>query len=262
LARDATRETIVIPFNDIENSARIIREHKNELAALIMEPVMFNAGCVTPRDDYLKAVRELTQELGIVLIFDEVITGFHLAPGGAQEYYGVTPDITTFGKAIANGFPLAAVVGKREFMNVTDPKSGTVTFSGTYNANQMSIAACSATLKQLKTGRVQKHLHESAKWLMREFDTAAADLKIDAILRAIGGKFQVYFTRHEPKDYRTAVSVDREKYRVFQREVVDSGVIMHPSITMHHAITYAHSRSDLRSIIEAMEKGLKKAEGL
>jgi glutamate-1-semialdehyde 2,1-aminomutase len=112
-AKDAATETIVIPFNNIDHSSRIIREHKDELAAVILEPVMFNVGCVTPKNDYLKAIRELTEELGMILIFDEVISGFRLAPGGAQEYYGVTPDISTFRKAIANGFPLAAVVGKK-----------------------------------------------------------------------------------------------------------------------------------------------------
>jgi glutamate-1-semialdehyde 2,1-aminomutase len=169
-------ETIVIPFNDIENSTRIIREHENELAAVVMEPVMVNVGCVTPKEGFLKAVRDLTQTSRIPLILDEVVTGFHFASGGAQQYYGVTPDISTFGKAIANGFPLAAVVGKREFMKVTEPKTGTVSYLGTYNGNQMSLAASRATLKILRTGRVQKRFQEETNWLLKEFETITSEV--------------------------------------------------------------------------------------
>src|SRR5690242_12342624 len=117
---------------------------------------MFNVGCVQPRLEYLKAAREVTEKLGTVLIFDEIISGFRMAPGGAQEYYGVTPDMSTFAKAMANGFPLSAVVGKREIMEITNPKSGTslsthegVAYYGTYNGNQMSLAAARATLGEL-----------------------------------------------------------------------------------------------------------------
>jgi glutamate-1-semialdehyde 2,1-aminomutase len=260
LAKDAATETIMIPFNNIDDSSRIIREHKDELAAVILEPVMFNVGCVTPKNDYLKAVRQLTEELGIILIFDEVISGFRLAPGGAQEYYGVTPDISTFGKAIANGFPLAAVTGKKEYMNVTDPKTGRVSFSGTYNANQISLAASYATLSRLKTGRVQKQLHQASKWLVKAFDDIAQDVGIEAKLVALAGKFQVYFMHEQPVDYRTAIKTDGQKYSAYQRAVVESGVLMHQSPTMHHGISAAHTKEDLKTIIGAIETGLKKAK--
>lgn len=260
LAKDAATETITIPFNNIDDTARIIREHKEELAAVILEPVMFNVGCITPKNDYLKAVRELTAELGIILIFDEVISGFRLAPGGAQEYYSVIPDISTFGKAIANGFPLAAVVGKKEFMNVTDPKTGNVTFAGTYNANQISLAASYATLKQLKTGRVQKQLHQGSEWLAKEFDDIAHEMGVEARLLALGGKFQAYFMHDEPVDYRTAIKTDARKYSAYQRAVVDSGVLMHQSSTMHHGISAAHKKKDLKTILTAMKNGLRKAK--
>jgi len=260
LAKDAAIETIIIPFNNIDDTSRIIREHEDELAAVILEPVMFNVGCVTPNDDYLKAVRQLTEELGMILIFDEVISGFRLAPGGAQEYYGVTPDISTFGKAIANGFPLAAVAGKKEFMNVTDPRTGKVSFTGTYNANQFSLAASYATLNRLKTGPVQEQLHQASKWMMKEFDDIAHEVGVEAKLLGLAGKFQVYFMHDEPVDYRTAIKTDPRKYSAYQREVVESGVLMHQSPTMHHGISAAHAKKDLKTIIAAMENGLKKAK--
>ena len=262
LARDTAKETIILPFNDVDNTTRIIRERKDELAAVIMEPVMFNVGCVLPKNDYLKVVRELTQELGIILIFDEVITGFHLAPGGAQEYYGVIPDISTFGKAIANGFPLAAVVGKHEFMDITDPKKGKVAYSGTYNGSQMSLAASLATLSKLKSGKVQKRLHESTKFLAMEFEVAAREIAIEARLVGIGGKFQTYFGNMEPVDYRTAIATDHKKYEAFRNEVIGAGVLMHPTFIVHHGITVAHTKADLRTVISVMKKGLKKAKEL
>ncbi len=257
LSKDATAETVIIPYNNIDDATRIIREHQDQLAAVILEPVMFNIGCVEPKDGYLNAVRELTEELGIILIFDEVISGFRLAPGGAQEYYGITPDISTFGKAIANGFPLAAVVGKEEFMKVTDPVKGNVSFAGTYNANQIGIAASNATLKQLKSGRIQKRFHEDSNWLKKEFESVATDLEVDAQLSALGGKFQVYFLKEEPTDYRTAIKTDSRKYAAYYREVLDSGVLMHPTSTFHHGISAAHTRTDLRMILLAMKKGLR-----
>jgi glutamate-1-semialdehyde 2,1-aminomutase len=260
LSTDAVQETVVLPFNDFDSTSRIIREHKDQLAAVILEPVMFNIGCVEPRGDYLKAVRELTQELGIILIFDEVISGFRMAPGGAQEYYGVTPDMSTFGKAIANGFPLSAVVGKREFMNVTDPKTGKVSFAGTYNANQLGLAASHATLSQLKTGRIQKQLHKASQWLIKEFENAAVEVGIEARLQSIAGKFQVYFTSKEPVDYRTAITTDSKKYGAYHREVVESSVLMHPGPTIHHGISAAHTKKDLQTIMAAIRKGLNKAK--
>jgi len=251
---------VIIPFNNIEATSKIIRAHKDELAAVIIEPVMFNIGCVTQRNGYLKAVRELTQELGIILIFDEVISGFRLAPGGAQEYYSITPDMSTFGKAIANGFPLAAVVGKQEFMNITDPRTGKVTFAGTYNANQISLTASYATLTQLKSGRIQKRLREATTWMTKQFDAIKDEIGIEARLLGLAGQFQVYFTSQEPVDYRTAIATDSRKYAAYHHEVLESGVLMHQSPTMHHGISAAHAKKDLQTTISAMRNGLKKAK--
>jgi glutamate-1-semialdehyde 2,1-aminomutase len=259
LSRDAATETIILPFNNVSDSLRIIREHKDELAAVILEPVMYNVGCVPPKDDYLKAIREITQELGLILIFDEVISGFRLAPGGAQEYYRVTPDLSTFGKAIANGFPLAAVVGKHEFMDVTDPKTGRVSFAGTYNGNQISLAASFASLTQLKSGRVQKKLQSATEWMKKEFIRVTDEVGIEARLMALAGKFQVYFMKEEPVNYRTAVKTDSSKYAAYYKVAIESGVFIHQSATMHHGISYAHSQKQLQTIVDAMRKGLQRA---
>jgi glutamate-1-semialdehyde 2,1-aminomutase len=253
-------ETIVIPFNDVENSTRIIRDNRNELAAVLLEPVMFNVGCVAPVDGFLPAIRDLTRTLGIPLIFDEVVTGFHFTPGGAQKYYDVTPDISTFGKAIANGFPLAAVVGKREFMKVSDPKTGAVSYLGTYNGTQMSLAAAYATLKILRSGRVQERFREATKWLLDEFKTISSEVGIEAKLNAIAGKFQIYFAHDCPINYRTALLADSRKYKAFQREVVKAGVLFHASEFGMHGISYSHLKSDLKLMVQAMKAGLREAK--
>ncbi|MGA3405144.1 MAG: aspartate aminotransferase family protein [Candidatus Bathyarchaeia archaeon] len=259
---ESARGTVILPFNNIKDTVRIIRENKDDLAAVVMEPVMFNVGCVTPDPQYLKAVREVTEDLGIILVFDEVITGFRMAPGGAQEYYGVIPDMSTFAKAIANGFPLAAVVGKREIMQTTDPKTGNVMFYGTYNAHQAALAAAYATLRELKTGRVQKHLHEASKWLVKEVEELSADLGVKAIMQSIAGKFQVYFTSNAPVDYRSAMLTDQKKYGAYHVAALECDVLMHSSPTGHQGLTSAHSKDTLLLISRAIERGLESAKAL
>jgi glutamate-1-semialdehyde 2,1-aminomutase len=262
IAENAAAQTLVIPFNNVEASVSLIRRHKDELAAVILEPVMFNIGCVLPSTRYLKAIREVTDELGIILIFDEVISGFRISRGGAQEHFGVTPDITTLGKAIANGYPLAAVVGRRDFMNVTNPIDGKVIYAGTYNGNQVSLAACHATLTQLRNGRVQRHLFDADKMLMKEIDEAAYEAGIEAKLLALGGVFQVYFSKITPTDYRTAIATDHKKYAVFRQQVLDSGILMLRSPTTHQGISFAHGKSELSAIVSGMKSGLKKAKSI
>lgn len=270
LLSDAVKNTIIIPFNDVDSSTKIIKKHKHELAAVIMEPVMFGIGCILPKKDFLKAIREVTEDLGIVLIFDEIVTGFRLAPGGAQQYYGVTPDLTTLGKAIGNGFPLSAVVGKKEIMQVTEPRRrGTkevyVPFSGTYNANQVGIAAAKATLEILKDGRVQKYLHESTARLAKNFNATAEELKIKAHIQHIAGKFQMYLTDQEVVDFRTALKYAAteekiRKFEIFSQRLLNSGLYWLPGWSGHKGITAAHTEKDMEIVLQMMEAALEKTE--
>ncbi|NIM44894.1 MAG: aminotransferase class III-fold pyridoxal phosphate-dependent enzyme [Nitrososphaeria archaeon] len=260
LAREVVKNTLVIPFNDIDAAERIISKNSDEVAALVMEPIMFNVGCVCPKQGYLKAIRDLTEDHEIVLVFDEVISGFRMAPGGAQQYYNVTPDITTLGKAIANGFPLSAVVGREEFMDVTDPESGSVAFAGTYNANQISMAASKATLEELSDGRVQRRLHQLSERLKQEFEAEAEALGLQARLQGTAGKFQVYFTNQDVIDYRSAVACDKKKYLTFQGKVFESGVLMWPSYMLHHGLSAAHTDQDMNFILYNLVAGLKEVK--
>jgi glutamate-1-semialdehyde 2,1-aminomutase len=256
LARDVVGSTVIIPFNNIEATEKIISKHKDDLAAIIVEPVMFNVGCVLPKRGYLESLRKLTEEYGIILIFDEVITGFRSAPGGAQEYFGITPDISVFGKAIANGFALSAVVGRREIMEITHPIRGEVAYAGTYNSNYISLAAARVVLDELSNGKIQEYLHKTGARVAREFDEMTEEIGIQARFQHFAGKFQVYFTDKEVIDYRSAVTSDVKKYSIFYESMLDSGIYMLPSHTMHHGVTAAHTHQDIEAILSSMRNAL------
>ncbi|HIE04792.1 MAG TPA: aspartate aminotransferase family protein [Candidatus Latescibacteria bacterium] len=257
LRRDVEDWVVPVPFNDPEALDRALSLHGDDVAAVIVEPVVFNSGCIPPKDGYLEAVREVTHKHDVVLIFDEVITGFRLAPGGAQELYGVVPDLTVLAKAIANGYPLAAVVGRRDLMEVTHPAHGRVLYAGTYNAHHVALAAASVCLEKLRDGGVQRRLRELTERLVEGFGRLADKLGVKARLQGIGGQFQVYFTDEEVVDYRSAAFSDEWAYRRFQGRVLREGVLMKPSYLFHHGVTYSHTEEDIDRILEAMEKGLE-----
>jgi glutamate-1-semialdehyde 2,1-aminomutase len=241
---------LVIPFNDVETLQRVLKENGKDVAALIIEPIVFNSGCILPKEGYLETLRELTERFGILLIFDEVITGFRISPGGAQAYYNVTPDLAVFGKAIANGFPLSAVVGREDVMAVTSPKKGKVSFSGTYNGNQPSLAASLACLEQLRDGSVQKKLWSHSDRLSREFEKFAEDHKVRARLQSAGGQFQVYFTDHKVTDYPSAAKSDKTRYQALCADLFKAGILFHQSYLFHHGVSRAHSEQDVDYLSE------------
>lgn len=257
LRANVEETTIPIPFNDIENTEKIIESHKEEIGAVIVEPVIHNCGCIEPDIGYLRCLENITKKNRIVLIFDEIVTGFAIAPGGAQEYYNVTPDLTVLGKAIANGYPLSAVVGKRELMDLTHPKVGRVRYGGTYNGHQVALAAASVCLEKLATGKIQKRLERQANELKKKFDSSTEELGLEACFHSVGGRFHVYFSNHEITDYRSAVTTDKEKYLKFQKVLFDSGVFMKRNHLTFHAITNAHTKKDIEQIARAMKQGLR-----
>jgi glutamate-1-semialdehyde 2,1-aminomutase len=257
LTDSASRDVAIIPYNDANALEQYLKENRTKVAAVIVEPVMFNSGCVIPSPGYLEALREITEKHGILLIFDEVITGFRLAPGGAQQIFDVKPDISIFGKAIANGFPLSAVVGRKEIMKITNPKNCDVAFSGTYNANQPSLAAAKACLAELSSGKVQKILGESVNILKKGHDLLAREINVQTNFLGIGGQFQIYFNEGPIFDYRSAAKSDSTKYRLFCNKLLDSGVLFHQSFLFHHGVTSAHTKEDLNQLLSAIADALK-----
>lgn len=258
LCKDLFEKTLVVPWNELETMERLIGQYKNEIAAVIIEPVNHNIGCALPRKGYLEGMRRLTRENGVLLIFDEVITGFRATPGGAQEFYGVTPDLTTYSKAIANGFTLSAVVGKKDIMEILTPSLHGVFYGGTFNGHQISLAAASVTLDKLKTGEIQEHLNKLTKRLIKGFNDIANKIGIKARLQGFGGQFQVYFTNSEVLDYRTAYTTNREMYKEFRNTMIEENILWSPNCFAHHGITASHNDKDIQKILTISEKALKK----
>ncbi len=201
LADGVVEQVVVIPFNDTEASRRLLEEHKSELAAVIVEPVMGSVGMVPASPEYLTMLREFTRENGIILIFDEVIS-FRVAPGGSQQYYGITPDLTALGKIIGGGFPVGAFGGRRDIMELYDPTKGpTVSHAGTFNANPVTMLAGAVTLEQL-TPDVFRGLAELTDRLRQGLREACASLEAPAQITGLGSLFGIHFTDRQVRGYR------------------------------------------------------------
>ena len=218
----ASENVIVAPWNDLDLLRETLRQNASDLAAVILEPVMCNNGCIPPLPGYLAALRQLCTDNGIVLIFDEVITGFRLDLGGAQSYFGVTPDLAIFGKAMANGFPIACLAGKRELMESVARLQ--VNHSGTYNSNVMATAAACATISELERISYQR-LHELGDNLMTGLRDLAASMGVPALVQGIGPVFHLAFTeRDRIVDYRDCLAVDQARNSEFVGQMLDSGI--------------------------------------
>jgi len=251
----ATERTLVAPFNDIETTQDVIRRHSNNLAAVIVEPLM---GALPPRDGFLGALRDLCDEEGIVLIFDEVVTGFRLAWGGGQEYYGVKPDLATYGKIIGGGTPMSAVCGGTEIMDLSGYdvalENGKTLIGGTLNGNPLSAAAGNATLDVLSEEGTYKHLHDYADKFREIIDDLLDDSPLDGV--SMGEGPIVDFLLSDEGDVRTiedVISGDLETKQAIDRELLDKGLLQHFGGKRY--ICTKHSRAEL----EATEAAYKDA---
>jgi len=258
IPRETLSTVVSIPWNDADILERTIRDYSHELAAVITEPVMMNVGTVPPEDGYLQRIRELTERNQIVMILDEIISGFRLAPGGAQEYFDLKPDLATYGKALAAGYPISAVVGKREIMEYAQP--GRVSFSGTYHANPLCIAAAHATLTELmdNDAAAYKHLRKIGESLQNGIQELIRETHSEAIIQGVGpGGFQIYFTKlSRIRDYREFTKCDSSKYGRFHKELLKRGVYTHPGQNEHWFVSTAHTEHDVKSTLDAVRESL------
>ena len=255
---DTTKNTIIVPFNDEEAISQQIDRQSNQLAAIIIEPVMGNIGCIPPQKDYLKFLRKITEENDIILIFDEVITGFRLAKGGAQDYFGVTPDLVTLGKILGGGFPIGAFAGKKQIMEMIAP-SGDVYQAGTFNGNPISITAGLETLKQL-----DKNFYNELNIKGKKIRTGIEDILQDAALEyhvaGLSSMFQLYFTDKVVRNYSQAKSADTEKFSHYFHTILKNGVFVPPSQYECCFISIKHSTENIIKTLEVIEEGIKLAE--
>ncbi len=254
-------DVVVAPWNAVAALERVMRQYGRELAAVITEPIMANMGCILPRDGYLKRMRELARDYGALLILDEVVTGFRYAPGGCQQYYGVQPDLSTFGKALGAGFPVGVVAGPRSILDRLRWSEHMVLHYGTFNGHRLTMKVVAANLDLLKgdllggDGTYQK--------LHRVGDAAIAGLRevfhrrnMKAIVQGFGPMFQIYFTErdaiHDYRDYCTYV--DTARYSRFVHRLLERGIYMTPSNGLHWIISTTHTEKDVEALIEAADQ--------
>jgi glutamate-1-semialdehyde 2,1-aminomutase len=250
LPKGVEENLIILPWNDAQLLADTIRREGDNIAAVLTEPVMCNTGCILPRPGYLEAMRELTRHHGIVLIFDEVITGFRLGLGGAQARLGVTPDLSVFAKGIGGGFPVAAMGGRRDIMALV--ANGTVSMAGTYSANGIAIAAANAALDELATPGLYARLDAVSDELRLGLTKVLGDAGLPAFVVGLGPLMQVWFARQEIHNYRDAERhADQELFRRWWQGMLARGVLFHPGAYENLFVSTAHTRDDVTATLDA-----------
>jgi glutamate-1-semialdehyde 2,1-aminomutase len=249
-------DVVLAPWNDELALERILKQHGHELAAVITEPIMANMGCILPRDGYLLRLRELTRAHGVLLIFDEVVTGFRYARGGCQEYYGIDPDISTFGKALGAGFPVGAVAGSRSILDRLKWGENMVLHYGTFNGHRLTMKVVAANLDLLSTDGAYRKLHATGDAAVTGLREVFRRRGTKAVVQGFGPMFQIYFTdRDAVHDYRDYCRyVDTKKYSQFVHRLLDLGIYMTPSNGLHWIISTAHGEAEVQRLIEATDQ--------
>ncbi len=254
---EVVKNTVSIPYNDVDTLERTLRDQDLQIACVIVEPVAGNMGCVPPNPGFLETLRELTRELGIVLIFDEVITGFRLSYGGAQQYYNIVPDLTCLGKIIGGGLPVGAYGGKAEIMNCVAP-DGPVYQAGTLSGNPLAMTAGIATLKLLQQPRFYEQLEEKAAGYAQELEGIAGATGIAVQLNRVGSMMTGFFTAEPVTDFVSAMLADATRYGQHYRQMLAKGIYLAPSQFEVGFISAAQSEKDLEKALEMTEWSFKK----
>ena len=250
---DITNEVIIAPWNDINALENILKNSHQEISSIITEPILWNTNVILPEDGYLEKLRLLCDKYNILLIFDEVGTGFRVALGGAQEIYGVEPDLSTYAKSMAAGFPIAMLAGKPEIMDYM--ANGKVVHGGSFNSNVMSVSATHATLKHLLTDKnFYKNLNQNGEKLIEGLKSVALKNNVQILIQGLGSVFYLSFTSSDRiKNYRDhANNVNFEKYKEFAKLMLINGVRLSQNGRWH--MSSAHSDEDIKKTIDAADK--------
>lgn len=250
-------DTLLADYNDIESVKKLVSTNKNEIAAVIIEPIAGNMGVVTVKDKFIKELRAICDEEKIVLIFDEVMTGFRVAAGGAQEVLGIKPDLSTFGKIIGGGLPVGAFGGKNEIMERVAP-SGPVYQAGTLSGNPLAMAAGYAALKHIKDNpNVYKELEEKSAYLENGFKENLKAVGKKYAMNRVGSMMCMFFTEETVDDFQSAVKSDTTLYGKYFHEMLKSGVYLAPAQFEALFVSTAHSKEDLNKTIRANKESLE-----
>jgi glutamate-1-semialdehyde 2,1-aminomutase len=263
LPAELEHNLVVVPYNRVDLLEEAFRRHAEELAAVICEPVYYNAGCVLPTTDFLAALRRLTTAHGVLLIFDEVLSAFRMAPGGAQEYLGVTPDLCTLGKAVGGGFPLSVFGGKRQLMDRLMP-TGDCQHSGTYNGHPVAVAAGIAAVTAYRRPGFYPHIHALAERLCSGLGALFARHGVVARVQGLGARFGIYFgVRECVRSYRDALQHHREQMLRFVAAAIHHGVYFHDygGAACHHGFCAAMTLADVDEALERLDSAVSQLKG-
>lgn len=250
---------VLVPYNRVDVLERVFQEQGHELAALICEPVYYNAGCVLPTPEFLSAMRKLTREHGALLIFDEVLSAFRMAPGGAQEYLGVTPDLCTIGKAVGGGYPLSVFGGRHEIMQHLMPE-GNCQHSGTYNGHPVSVAAGLAAVTAYRQPGFYEHIRSLGTQLFGGLTEILARNQIPGRVQGLGARFGIYFgLTEEVRSYRDAVKHQRQQMLQFVAAAIQHGVYFHDygGAACHHGFCAAMTIADVGEVLNRLDDALR-----
>lgn len=248
---NSAENVLVAAWNDPKLLKKIFEKHGSEIAAVITEPVLCNSGCLMPEKGYLEELREITAKYGSLLIFDEVITGFRIAPGGAQSYFGITPDLATLGKAIAGGVTMSALAGKKEIMEKFLTEG--IVFAGTFNSNPLGTAAARATLDEIARdeGAALKNTNRLGIELMEGIRDAAFSAGVPVQVTGFGAAFSVHFTaRSELRSYRDTLYDDKARLQKYLRLALDEGLFLLPDGRMY--VSTSHTEREIQQTLKAI----------
>jgi glutamate-1-semialdehyde 2,1-aminomutase len=251
--KDLAMHTISLSYNNLEPVVKTFERYGKDIAAIIVEPVAGNMGLVLPDRDFLSGLRDITKDNGALLIFDEVITGFRVAPGGAQEFYNIMPEITCLGKIMGGGLPVGAFGGRRDIMERMAPE-GDIYQAGTLSGNPLAMAAGLATLKILKNRDMYDSLEEKGRELFSGLEIAARLAGKVITVNRIGSMGSIFFTKGPVRDYRSAKMADAAKYARFYRAMLERGIYLAPSAFETTFVSTAHDEESIRETIECAKE--------
>ena len=254
--KDFTKHTIVLPYNDIKKVEETVKKHQEDLAAIIVEPISANCGVILPRFGFLQGLRMIADKYNIVLIFDEVISGFRISYGGAQKLFGIKPDLTCLGKIIGGGLPVGAFGGKKKIMKLLAPL-GSVYQAGTLSGNPISVAAGITTLNILKNDSLYAALDQKTEALCEAIKAKAKEYEIKLKINYLGSIFSIFFTDHDIIDYQTAKTQDVGLFKRFFHGLLKEGIYFSPSGFEANFLSTTHSAHDIEKTLKAVEKILK-----
>ncbi|PIY90487.1 MAG: glutamate-1-semialdehyde-2,1-aminomutase [Nitrosopumilales archaeon CG_4_10_14_0_8_um_filter_34_8] len=254
---EVSKNTLVVPYNNSEELEKTITKNK-DIAGVIVEPILANMGLILPENNFLSEIRKITKDNDIPLIFDEVVTGFRISSGGAQQHFGIKPDITTLAKALGSGFAVAAVGGKKEIMDLLSP-GGKVYQASTYAGNPISVSAAIASIKTLNKikNTLYSKLEQYNTMITHAIDDMATDLKIQHQINFTSSMFQIFFTNKPVVDYHSSKNADAKKFKKMFSALLKKGIFIAPSQFEVVFLSDAHTKTDLENTINAYDVALK-----